>query len=284
MGGWFVFLGRISVGQLLTVVTLIDNIVTSVMSLEGTISAFRRASVSMKRLDGFLGLEEERPGGWAVGDIKEITFEQLFFAYPGTGKEIYNGFSESWQQGKIRFVKGGNGEGKSTLVKLLLGVYRVCGGEILINGIPAEDYRLESLRGRIVVAAQENILFRGSIYENLVCGADISLRQAEEMCKKVGIHDEIVKMPEQYGTVLSENGGVLSGGQKQRLCLARALLREGDVYIFDEPTSALDARHGEILMELLRELAQEKIVVVITHEREFLDSAEYVTRIGGQAG
>lgn len=284
LGGWFVFLGRISVGQLLTVVTLIDNIVTFVMSLEGTISAYRRASVSRKRLDAFLGLAEERQGGRDPGQIREIVFDRIFFAYPNTGKEIYHGFSESWRQGKICFVQGGNGEGKSTLVKLLLGAYRVCGGEILFNGIPMERCRLESLRERIVVAPQENVLFRGSIYDNLACGQDIGLSRAEEICKKVGIHDEIIRMPDQYETALSENGGVLSGGQKQRLCLARALLREGDVYIFDEPTSALDARHGEILMELLEELACEKIVVVITHEKEFLDSAERVMWIGGREG
>lgn len=294
LGGWFVFLERISVGQLLTVVTLIDNIVTFVMSLEGTISAYRRASVSRKRLDAFLGLAEERQeeerqgekrqGGREPGQIREIVFDRIFFAYPNTGKEIYHGFSESWRQGKICFVQGGNGEGKSTLVKLLLGVYRVCGGEILFNGIPMERCRLGSLRERIVVVPQENVLFRGSIYDNLACGQAIGLSRAEEICKKVGIHDEIIRMPDQYETTLSENGGVLSGGQKQRLCLARALLREGDVYIFDEPTSALDARHGEILMELLEELAREKIVAVITHEKEFLDSAERIMRIGGREG
>lgn len=314
LGAWFVFLARISVGQLLTVVTLIDNIVTFVMSLEGTISAYRRASVSRKRLDAFLGLAEERveeerqeqgrveeerqekeqqkkgrqekgrQGGREPGQIREIVFDRIFFAYPNTGKEIYHGFSESWRQGKICFVQGGNGEGKSTLVKLLLGVYRVCGGEIVFNGIPMDKCRLGSLRERIVVAPQENVLFRGSIYDNLACGQEIGLTRAEEICKKVGIHDEIIRMPDQYETVLSENGGVLSGGQKQRLCLARALLREGDVYIFDEPTSALDARHGEILMELLEELARERIVVVITHEKEFLDSAERIMRIGGREG
>ena len=90
-------------------------------------------------------------------------------------------------------------------------------------------------------------------------------------------------MPDGYRTELAENGGILSGGQKQRLCLARALLRQGDVYVLDEPTSALDARHSEILMGVLRELARERIVVVITHERELLDSAEQITRLGNAA-
>lgn len=284
LGGWFALRGRISTGQLLTVVTLIDNIVNFVMSLDGTVSRYRRASVSMRRLGDFLGQEAERQGGRTADRIREIDFCRISFAYPGAGRQIYNGFSESWRPGGIRFVQGGNGEGKSTLVKLLMGVYDLSGGNVLINGVSAIEYRLESLRERIVAVPQENVLFRGTIYDNLVFGSAASPRQAEEMCRKVGIHDEIMGMPDGYGTLLSENGGTLSGGQKQRLCLARALLREGDVYVLDEPTSALDAGHSEILMGILRELALEKIVVVITHERELLDSAEHIMRIGGQEG
>ena len=283
LGGWLALLGRISTGQLLTVVTLIDNVVTFVMSLDGTVSRYRKASVSLERLNRFLGQEAERQGGRRAGQIREIDFCRICFAYPDTGREIYHGFTESWRPGDIRFVQGGNGEGKSTLVKLLLGVYDLSGGETLINGMPTEQYSLESLRERIVAVPQENVLFRGTIYDNLVCGARISQEQAEEMCRKVGIHEEIMGMPDGYRTELAENGGILSGGQKQRLCLARALLRQGDVYVLDEPTSALDARHSEILMGVLRELARERIVVVITHERELLDSAEQITQLGNAA-
>ena len=198
-------------------------------------------------------------------------------------REIYHGFSEVWQQGKPVFVKGGNGEGKSTLIKLLLGVYDVSSGQICVNGIPAQEYSLRSLRERIVVVPQENILFQGSIRDNLACGKDISLEQMEEVCRKTGIHEEILRMPEGYDTLLTENGGVLSGGQKQRLCLARALLRTGDVYIFDEPTAALDKGNRERFAALLRELSGGRIVVVITHEKELLDEAQCVMELGAGA-
>ncbi len=273
LGGWFVLLGRISAGQLLTVITLTDNIVSSVMSLEGTIKAFRRGSVSMGRLKAFLGQEEEREGVREAEEIREIVFDRIRFAYPGGGREIYQDFSERWQRG-LFFLKGANGKGKSTLIKLLTGIYGVSSGQIRINGIPVEEYRLRSLREKITVVPQENILFQGSIRSNLTCGRDMAPGQVEEACRRTGIHEEILRMPEGYETVLTENGGVLSGGQKQRLCLARALLRQGDVYIFDEPTSALDKANRVRFTELLKELSREKIVVVITHERALLDGAQ----------
>lgn len=281
--GWLALQSRITAGQMLTVVALTDNIVTFVMSLDGTISAFRRASVSLGRLSAFLRQEEERKNGREVGQIREIAFRDIRFVYPGsnrTEEEIYGGLSEVWRQGKVIFVKGGNGEGKSTLIKLLMGIYDVLSGQISINGIPIQEYSLRSLRERIVVVPQENVLFQGSIRDNLACGKDISPEQMEEVCRKIGIHEEILRMPERYGTMLTENGGVLSGGQKQRLCLARALLREGDVYLFDEPTSALDRENRARLAWVVEELSKDRIVVVITHEKELLDGAQWVTELG----
>lgn len=293
LSGWFVLKGRITPGQLLTMVTLTENVVTFVMSLDNTISAFRRACVSLRRLNAFLSQEEEREGGEAPGQIREIAFREICFAYPGGGKmeeghsmreELYYGFSTSWRQGNLYFIKGGNGKGKSTLIKLLTGIYDVSSGQILINGIPAEQYSLTGLRQRIVVVPQENILFRGSIRDNLVCGNKINPEQMEEACRKTGIHEEILRMPEQYETTLTENGGVLSGGQKQRLCLARALLREGDVYIFDEPTTALDQGNREKFVALVRELRKDKIVVVITQEKGLPEENGYVVEMGAYCG
>ncbi len=332
LSGWLVLQGRITAGQLLTVVTLTDNIVTFVMSLDNTISVTRRASVSLQRLNAFLEEDQEREGGEEVGQIREIAFRNIRFAYPCRGGmegvqsmkgiqstdevqsmeqersiedrsmegvqsmdeeqsmegtlsgEIYHGFSETWQRGNLYYVKGGNGEGKSTLIKLLMGIYDLLSGEILINGISSRQYSLTSLREKIVAVPQENVLFQGSIRDNLACGKEVSPQRMEEVCRKTGIHEEILRMPDGYETVLTENGGVLSGGQKQRLCLARALLREGEVYIFDEPTAALDKGNRERFAALLEELCKDRIVVVITHEKELLDGARRVTQIGGSGG
>lgn len=280
LGGWLVLAGRITSGELLTVIALTENILSFGMGLDGTILRFRRAQVSMGRLKGFLDQEEEREGGREADEIRDIVFEGIHFAYPDSPEKVFRGFSRRWQRGRPCFIKGGNGAGKTTLIKLLTGVYDVTAGRILINGVPIEEYSLASLRERIVVAAQENVLFRGSVLENLTWGLDLSAAEVEEACRRTGIHEEILGMPEGYGTMLTEGGGPLSGGQRQRLCLARALLRRGDVYVFDEPTSALDRANRDRFAAFLGELSEERIVIVITHERELLDAAPCTVEIG----
>ena len=283
VGGFLVLRGELSSGQMLTVITLTDFIVTPIMSLDGTISVIRRTTVSLKRLNAYLGQEEEdlREEAKEVSLIDKISFENIAFSYPGQPeKKVLSAFTESWIRGHLYIMKGGNGEGKSTLLKLLIGAYQISEGKICINDIPSEELSLKSIRSRIVAVTQENVLFTGTIYENLVFGSEAAEKEVEEACKKVGIHDEIMHMEGQYQHVLTEDGGTLSGGQKQRMCFARALLREGDVYLFDEPTSAIDEHNRILLLEAVRQLAKEKIVVIVTHDRDLLDESPYVTQIG----
>ena len=284
VGGFLVLQGELSSGQMLTVITLIDFIVSPIMSLDGTISVIRRTTVSLNRLNTYLGQEEEelRKEAKVVSRIERISFENITFSYPSQpGKKVFSNFSESWIKGHLYIMKGGNGEGKSTLLKILMGTYPITGGRICINDVPSEEFSLKSIRSRIVAMTQENVLFTGTIYENLTLGSETTEKEVEETCKKVGIHDEIMHMEGQYQHVLTEDGGTLSGGQKQRICLARAFLREGDVYLFDEPTSAIDEHNRVLFLEAVKQLAREKIVVIVTHDRELLRESPYVTQIGG---
>lgn len=284
VGGFLVLRGELSSGQMLTVITLIDFIVTPIMSLDGTISVIRRTAVSLKRLNTYLGQEVEKLSEEAkeVSQIEKISFENITFSYPGQPeKKVFSAFTESWTRGHLYIMKGGNGEGKSTLLKLLMGAYPISGGKLCINDIPFEEFSLKSIRGHIVAVTQENVLFTGTIYENLVFGSEAAEEEVEGACKRVGIHDEIMHMEGQYQHVLTEDGGTLSGGQKQRICLARALLRKGDVYLLDEPTSAIDEHNRVLFLETVKQLAREKIVVIVTHDKDLLGASPYVTQIGG---
>jgi len=283
VGGYLVLAGSVSAGQLLAVITLTDYIISPMMSLSGTMSAFRRVKISCGRLRQYCCQEEEnlREDGREVDHIEKISFRQVSFSYSGKAEHmVLKQFSEDWERGNLYLMKGGNGQGKSTLMKLLEGLYPLSGGGILINGFPAADFSVKSLRGHIVAMSQENVLFMGTIIENLTLGNDASEAQVEEACRKVGIHEEILQMPDKYQTFLTQGGGTLSGGQKQRLCLARTLLSKGDVYLFDEPSSAIGERHREYLQGVLEELARDKIVVVITHDDTLLKNARHITTVG----
>lgn len=178
---------------------------------------------------------------------------------------------------------GANGAGKSTLIKLIGGVLQPDAGRVLLCGRDISLLERGALAGYLSVMPQEPVLFSDSVLENLrLYQPGISRDDVAAVCKRVGIHQEILALPEQYDTVLSENGGTLSGGQKQRLSLARTLLRDRPIMIFDEPTAALDDAHAAQAAALIRELAETRVVIAITHDaRMDLGGAE-VVQLGGQ--
>lgn len=159
-------------------------------------------------------------------------------------------------------------------------VYLPDKGEILLGGQAHTRWDTDAVRRRVVVAAQEPVLFPGTVFENLVGdGETLSAEQVAACCRLVGIHDEIMALPGQYQFPLGENGKPLSRGQRQRLCVARALLRQGDVYIFDEPTSALDPAHARLVLDTIRALSKRAIVLLVSHDAGVEEMADRTLRL-----
>lgn len=281
VGGFLTATGRITAGELVTMISLMSFIVDPVMCLENTVVALHAYRVSLDALESYLD-ETAPPPSEAkrlTGDAC-VSFKNVSFAYPD-GKDILHGMTFCLRPGKIHLLRGANGSGKSTLVRLLCGTLHPQKGDIVLMGIDAKTLQPQDYESLIAVMPQENILLAGTVMENLLlCQPTATREQATAACQKADIHETILSLPDGYDTYLTENGGVLSGGQKQRISFARTLLRDAPVMIFDEPSAALDDARCVQMHAILEELSREKIVLLITHDARMLRETDDVLELG----
>lgn len=281
VGGFLTATGRITAGELVTMISLMSFIVDPVMCLENTVVALHAYRVSLDALESYLD-ETAPPPSEAkrlTGDVC-VSFKNVSFAYPG-GKDILHGMTFCLRTGKIHLLRGANGSGKSTLVRLLCGTLHPQKGDIVLMGIDAKTLQPQDYESLIAVMPQENILLAGTVMENLLlCQPTATREQATVACQKADIHETILSLPDGYDTYLTENGGVLSGGQKQRISFARTLLRDAPIMIFDEPSATLDDARCVQMHAMLEKLSREKIVLLITHDARMFRETDDVLELG----
>jgi subfamily B ATP-binding cassette protein MsbA len=190
---------------------------------------------------------------------REIRFEDVTFAYPGTKAEVLSDVSLTVAKGQCVAVVGRNGSGKTTLLALLPRFYDPQRGRVLIDDVDVRDATLRSLRGQISIVTQDSVIFPGSIAENIAYGNPRATReQVTEAAKKAFAHEFILEKPQGYDTLLGEMGGQLSGGQKQRICIARAILRKAPILVLDEATSQVDAESEHLIQQAIEGLMHER--------------------------
>ena len=284
VSGWFTAIGNISAGSFFIIITLIDYIVNPVMGLENSLLSIRSMAVSLKRLDKFLETKAIESGAEMspiIDSAASVDLKKVSFSYNQNNAVLEN-VSLQFRPGKCHYIVGANGAGKSTLIKLIGGVIYPSSGSIFLCGNNVANMEKETMAESLSVMPQEPVLFSDSILENVrLYQPNISHEDVIVACKKAGIHEEILSLPEQYETVLSEDGGTLSGGQKQRLSLARTILRDRPIMIFDEPTAALDDAHANQVIKIIQDLARRKVVIVITHDTRIEMCHADVTQLGG---
>ena len=275
-GSYCVANGIITTGQLFTAITLVETITSPVMRFQNSIMQIRKASVHLKRLAAFEKMKEECETLSHFEVSPEIYIRNVTFRYQDS-EPVFSGISVSWMPNKVNCIVGENGIGKSTLFKVLGGVYDVEEGKI---GMPISGSVRKVLRKEVVIHTQEAVLFSDTIIGNLRAGKEIAAERIRQVCKQVGINEDICSLPQGYETILLPDGAPLSGGQKQRLCLARSLLREAETYIFDEPTVGLDIEHVKIVIRAIRELVLNHYILVITHDPLLIEAADSITDWG----
>ena len=254
----FGYVGGLSTGNLTSLLTYCMSILMSLMMLSIVFIMITMSEASAKRIVEVLEEEPtitnpENP----VMEVKDgsIEFNNVIFRYNDKSeKPVLDNINISIRSGETIGIIGGTGSSKTSLVNLISRLYDVSQGEVKVGGVNVKDYDLTTLRNSVSVVLQKNVLFSGTILENLRWGdKNASLEEVKKACKVACADEFIDRMPEGYDTVISQGGTNVSGGQKQRLCIARALLKKPAVLILDDSTSAVDTATDAKIKKALRE-------------------------------
>ena len=284
LGGRQVVIGTMLIGDLSSFITYIFQILMSVMMLGMSLLQLSRSIACARRIDEVLETEPSIEDGPLTPDELpeargQVEFQHVDFKYDtgGTGENVLSGIDLTIQPGEFIAVVGGTGTGKSSLVNLIPRFYDVSAGAVLLDGVDVRDYPLEELRGRIGMVLQNNVLFTGTIRENLLWGrADATEEEMIQAAKNAQAYDFVMAFPDGFDTQMAQGGTNVSGGQKQRLCIARAMLRHPAVLILDDSTSAVDTATDAKIRQSFKDNLAGTTVIIIAQRISSVMSADRI--------
>ncbi len=275
-----IFMGTLQKGELVSLLTYTNQVISSLGMVGMIFMMLTMTRESIARINEVL--DEEIDISNPAGDLKvqngDIEFRNVDFSYTDNEKNLnLRGINLHLQAGETIGIVGGTGEGKSTFVQLIPRFYDVLHGEILLAGHNVKEYPLYELRESVSMVLQKNMLFSGTIRENLRWGdPNASDAEIEEACRLACAHDFIMAFPDGYDTDLGQGGVNVSGGQKQRLCIARALLKKPKVLILDDSTSAVDSKTDEIIRRSFREQLKGTTKLIIAQRISSIQDADRI--------
>lgn len=260
--------GDLEVGNLIAFIEYIFHALFSFMLFASVFMMYPRAAVSASRIQEALDMEpaiREEEGLTETATKGYLEFKNVTFAYPGHAESpVIRNVSFKASPGETVAFIGSTGSGKSTLIQLIPRFYDVSEGEILIDGVNVKDYQLSALRNKIGYIPQKALLFTGTIADNLRYGKeDATLEEMERAIDIAQATEFVSQKPQGYDEPLSEGGTNFSGGQKQRLAIARAIIRNPEIYIFDDSFSALDYQTDANLRARLKKETTESTVLIV---------------------
>ena len=268
LGGTFIVHEEFTVGELTSFLTYIMQIMISFVMLAIMLVNIMLSRASAQRIVEVL---EEKPDIVDAPDAimerpenGKIEFRNVKFCYRNSENAALEGISFTLESGQTLGIVGGTGSAKSTLVQLIPRLYDTTEGEVLVAGRNVKDYGLTPLRDSVAMVLQKNVLFSGTIKENLLWGNENATdEEIVEACKIANAYDFVMARPDGIETDLGQGGVNVSGGQKQRLCIARALLKKPQVMILDDSTSAVDTATDRKIREGLRENLKNMTTIII---------------------
>ena len=271
----------LTTGELTSLLSYVMNILMSLMMLSMVFVMVTQSAAAAQRIEEVL---EEQPDITspenAVKTVKDgsIDFDHVTFAYQQrSGKPVLSDIDLHIQSGETIGIMGGTGSSKSSLVNLISRLYDVTAGEVRVGGVDVRRYDVENLRDAVSVVLQNNVLFSGTIYDNLRWGdKNATDEQCREACHLACADEFIERFPEKYDTRIERGGTNVSGGQKQRLCIARALLKKPKVLILDDSTSAVDTATDAKIREAMRTHIPGTTKIIIAQRISSIQDADRV--------
>ena len=281
IGAYLVFEHQLTMGALIAFQMLAGRVTGPLVKMVGLIHEYQQVALSVRMLGVVMNATPEPAGGGVRNPIKgAIDFEGVSFRYRPDLPVVVNDFSLSVKPGQTIGFVGRSGSGKTTVTKLLQGLYSAQQGLVKIDGVDIREIDKAHLRRHIGVVLQENYFFSGTVRANIsLPKQNASLEEVIYAAKLAGADEFVSKLPRGYDTVLEENAANLSGGQKQRLAIARALLTNPPILIFDEATSALDPESEEVIRRNLKAIARGRTVLIVSHRLSIVGHADRIVVI-----
>ena len=280
LGAKTIVAGDLTTGELMSLLTYCMNILMNLMMISMIFVMLTMSYASAKRIAEVIEektdlTNPENP----VYDVKDgsIKFNNVDFAYKKDGNAVLKNINLDIHSGETIGIIGGTGSAKSSLVNLISRLYDVTGGELIVGGRNVKEYDLEALRNQVSVVLQKNVLFSGSILDNLRWGdKEATEEECIRACKLACADEFIQKMPEKYNTHIEQGGTNVSGGQKQRLCIARALLKKPKILILDDSTSAVDTATDAKIRKAFAEEIPDTTKLIIAQRVSSVQNADRI--------
>ena len=274
--------GMMTTGDITSFITYIMQILMSLMMIAMSLVQVVLSRASMSRIVEVIDEKIDIDDTSADPSLKpmdgSVVFNDVKFGYSkNAGNLVFNGIDFSIKSGETVGIIGGTGSAKSTLVQLIPRLYDVCGGSVVVGGHDVREYKLRNLRDDVAMVLQKNVLFSGTIIENLRWGNEnATMEQVIEAAKAAEAHDFIMSFPKGYDTDLGQGGVNVSGGQKQRLCIARALLKNPKIIILDDSTSAVDTATDARIRAAFRKNLKHITTIIIAQRISSVSDADKI--------
>ncbi len=281
MGGRDIVFGTMETGELTSVIVYAIQILMSLMMVSFVFVMIMIAEASTDRIQEVL---DEVPEMQNKSDAKksvpngDIEFNHVDFSYSGEGGNLsLKDINLHIKSGQTIGIIGGTGSAKSSLVQLIPRLYDVTRGSVKVGGVDVRDYDLESLRDQVSMVLQKNVLFTGTIYDNIRWGDEnASDEEVQRVCRLAQADGFVREFPDGYNTMIVQGGNNVSGGQKQRLCIARALLKKPKILILDDSTSAVDTKTDALIRKAFREEIPDTTKIIIAQRVSSVEDADQI--------